>query len=81
MDGQPNKARGYFKNIDGETIDTFDITSAFLPPPTPAGLTVVPGDQNLSVDWDDVTDPAVVGYNLYRSTLPGGPYQKLNASP
>ena len=25
VDGDPNKARGYFKNIEGEVIDTFDV--------------------------------------------------------
>lgn len=28
VDGNPNKARGYFKNIDGQIIDTFEISSA-----------------------------------------------------
>ena len=27
VDGDPNKARGYFKNIDGEVVDRFTITS------------------------------------------------------
>jgi hypothetical protein len=27
VDGDPNKARGYFKNIDGEIIDEFTVTS------------------------------------------------------
>ena len=26
VDGDPNKARGYFKNIDGQVIDSFEIT-------------------------------------------------------
>ncbi|MFQ6026838.1 MAG: phytase, partial [Dehalococcoidia bacterium] len=80
VDGQPDKARGYFKNIDGVVVDTFDITSASLPPATPTGLTVAPGDQTLSLDWSDNTEPDLGGYNVYRSTLPGGPYQKRNAS-
>ena len=29
VDGQPNKARGYFKNINGDIIDSFEITSGF----------------------------------------------------
>ena len=37
VDGNPNKARGYFKNISGETIDQFEITASSVPvspPPT-----------------------------------------------
>jgi hypothetical protein len=26
VDGDPSKARGYFKNIDGEVIDEFTVT-------------------------------------------------------
>lgn len=38
VDGDPNKARGYFKNIDGVTIDEFTIVSDLnnTVPPTPA---------------------------------------------
>ena len=32
VDGDPYKARGYFKNIDGNIIDEFDIHAAVTPP-------------------------------------------------
>ena len=33
VDGDPSKARGYFKNIDGELIDEFEITTKANTPP------------------------------------------------
>jgi hypothetical protein len=35
---------------------------------------------NVSLSWNPSTSP-VVGYNVYRGTHSGGPYQKLNPSP
>jgi len=41
VDGNPNKAHGYFKNISGQIVDEFDITKetkpAQTPSPSPAG--------------------------------------------
>ena len=35
---------------------------------------------SVGLSWDPSTSP-VVGYNVYRGTQSGGPYQKLNLSP
>ena len=35
---------------------------------------------SVSLSWDPSTSP-VVGYNVYRGTHSGGPYQRLNPSP
>lgn len=35
VDGDPNKAHGYFKNIDGKIIDDFTVTTAASPTPSP----------------------------------------------
>src|SRR3989344_4781125 len=46
VDGNPNKARGYFKNISGETIDQFEVTASstpISPPPTTPTRTPTPG--------------------------------------
>ena len=46
VDGNPNKARGYFKNISGETIDQFEVTASstpISPPPTTPTRTPPPG--------------------------------------
>ena len=43
------------------------------------GLTVTPEAQ-VSPAWTASTSQDVVGYNVYRSTISGGPYTKLNPS-
>lgn len=32
----------------------------------------------VNLAWDRQPDPGVAGYNIYRSTMSGGPYTKLN---
>jgi hypothetical protein len=44
IDGDPTKARGYFKNINGEVIDEFEITTTT--PPTPTVSSGKAGDAN-----------------------------------
>ena len=47
-------------------------------PPPPTGLTATPGEFQVSLDWDDSTDPDVIGYLIYRSTTSGGPYDEVD---
>ena len=49
-------------------------------PAAPTGLTATAGDQGVSLDWADNTEPDLAGYNVYRSLTPGGPYTKVNGS-
>ena len=50
------------------------------PTPAPSGLTVTDeGDGTISLVWNSV--PGAVGYNLYRSPLSGGGWQKVNEIP
>ena len=49
------------------------VEAATLPAPAaPAGVAAVPGNARVTVTWDIV--PGATTYNLWRSTLPGGPY-------
>ncbi len=56
-------------------------TSDFTPPGTvavpnaPANLTANPGDSQVTLNWDAVTD--VTSYNVKRSTTAGGPYETI----
>jgi fibronectin type 3 domain-containing protein len=62
-----------FRNADqpvGETI----------PPEAPTGLAATAGNSTVSLDWDDNLESDLDGYNVYRSTTSGGPYNKLNGS-
>ena len=47
VDGNPNKARGYFKTVTGQTIDQFEINKSSTPPP-PGTPTPTPTSGGLS---------------------------------
>jgi hypothetical protein len=50
-------------------------------PPTAvtlAAFTATPVDGNILVEWETAMEIDTVGFNLYRSESPGGPYAKLN---
>ena len=46
----------------------------------PTGLSATAGDAIVWLDWDDNNDPNFAGYNIYRSTTPGGYSDPLNTS-
>ena len=50
------------------------------PPDAPQNLTASPAHQEVSLDWDDNTEPNIIGYNVYRAETQGGPYAKVNAA-
>jgi hypothetical protein len=43
-------------------------------PGAPTGLTAVSGVSQIVLDWDDNTEADLNGYNIWRSTTSGGPY-------
>lgn len=47
----------------------------------PTNLTAEAEDGAVLLEWDDSPEASVIGYNVYRSTTPGGGYTKLNISP
>ena len=50
------------------------------PPRTPLGLTAVAANGSVSLDWADNIDSDLEGYNLYRSTVSGYGYAKINTT-
>ncbi|MBI4582844.1 MAG: alkaline phosphatase [Planctomycetes bacterium] len=48
------------------------------PPAPPAGLLATDTSASIQLDWQDSPEPQVIGYNVYRSAAPGGPYTGLN---
>ena len=50
-------------------------------PSKPQGLIPTAGERKVDLDWDDnpATETDIEGYNVYRSTTHGGPYNKVNA--
>jgi hypothetical protein len=43
------------------------------------GTGVAPSAHTASLTWEE-TDPSVVGYDIYRGKIHGGPYQKINTA-
>ena len=43
------------------------------------GTGVAPAAHSVGLTWQE-TDPSVVGYDIYRGTTHGGPYQKINTA-
>ena len=50
-------------------------------PRTPTGLTATPGVHTIELNWEANEEDDLAGYNLYRSTTPGGGYEKVTTSP
>ncbi|MFC1976782.1 hypothetical protein ACFLWS_00720 [Chloroflexota bacterium] len=48
-------------------IDDVFIGMSTSPPAAPTGLVATPSDGEVSLDWNDNTDPDLDGYNVYRS--------------
>ncbi len=45
-----------------------------VPPAPPAGVTAAPGPRSVSLAWTYGFEPDLAGYQVLRSTAPGGPY-------
>jgi len=48
------------------------------PPAAPSGLSVTASNGAVSLVWNNNIEPDVNGYNVYRSTISGGPYTRQN---
>lgn len=69
--------------IPSSSIVTLALTSGTVdttPPAAPANLSATAAGSLVVLDWDDNTETDLAGYNIYRSTIPGAGYTKLNAS-
>jgi glycosidase len=80
---------GSYTVIDGQISLTVDsrwgailVTPSgvdLTPPPAPDGLAVAAGNGVVDLTWNSVSGAA--GYNLYRSPVSGGGYERLNDTP
>ena len=50
------------------------------PPSPPTDLVATPGYQQISLDWNDNTEPELTGYRVYRSMTPGAPYSLMGTA-
>ncbi len=51
------------------------------PPPSPRNIKAIRTEQGIRLKWERVIDFDLVGYNIYRSNIPSGVYEKLNDNP
>lgn len=51
------------------------------PPPAPRHAAVAAAPDGIEVTWERVADDQLVGYHVYRSTLPNGVYTRLTETP
>jgi hypothetical protein len=68
---------------DDWTIAAVEIkksVAADLPPAAPTGLVATPGNDTVSLNWDDNLEADLDGYNVYRSLTSGSGYGKLNVA-
>ena len=56
------------------------VSSDTTPPARPTGLTATAGPGIVSLNWNDNNELDLAGYNIYRGTSSGGPYNILNGS-
>jgi hypothetical protein len=64
-------------NVHPSPSPTPNPTPGPTPSPTP---TPAPGSHSVSLSWN-ASSSTVVGYNVYRGTQTGGPYNRVNSSP
>ena len=62
------------------TIDTVEFKD-FVPPPPPRVAAARLGSNGVTVTWQRVIASELAGYNLYRSTVPTGVFQRVTTAP
>lgn len=58
--------------VAGQSVDV-------TPPQIPQNISAKAYEKQIVIQWDEVPDPDVLGYNIYR-TAPGGTYRKIGAT-
>ncbi len=60
--------------IIGFVINAMESTIPDYPPAAPTGLVATAGNESISLDWNDNSEPDVIGYNVYRNDFSGSGY-------
>jgi hypothetical protein len=58
-------------------MDTASVMVNDVAPAAPTGLVATGRDGQVDLDWDDNVEPDLAGYRVYRSEVPGGPYEHI----
>ncbi|MFA5423480.1 MAG: glycoside hydrolase family 30 beta sandwich domain-containing protein, partial [Phycisphaerae bacterium] len=67
-------------NESGNSTQASASATDTTPPAAPTGLSAVPSDATVTLNWSDSTEGDLEGYNVYRSTTSGSGYTQLNGS-
>ena len=82
--GQTTSFTVTFKPATGGTASaTLSLSSDAATSPTTQALTgngAGAPQHSVDLSWDASTGPGVVGYNVYRGSVSGGPYSKMNSA-
>ncbi len=86
LDKTCEKGKKYFYFVSGvdssgnqgEQLKFEIIPKDIMAPPAPKGLKVIYDKKRVNLTWVKVIADDLVGYNVYRSNLPTGVYEKLN---
>ncbi|MEX0980729.1 MAG: T9SS type A sorting domain-containing protein [Bacteroidales bacterium] len=74
----------FYQFVSKETVTKIDFLHfselAFARIEVPKNLTATPGDQSVTLNWDDNTEADLKGYHLYRSLTSGSGYEKVNTT-
>jgi hypothetical protein len=72
----------FYQNVSEEIVTKIDYLYfsdlAYPRIAAPANLTATPGEESVSLDWDDNTETDLAGYNVYRSLTSGSGFLKVN---
>jgi hypothetical protein len=67
-------------NESGNSNEAYATPTDTIPPAAPTGISATAGNHNVSLDWSNNSEADINGYNVYRSTVSGGPYTLQNSS-
>ncbi len=67
-------------NVSSDSGEVSATPQDMTPPAAPAGVVATAGDAVVDLDWADNAESDLAGYNVLRSTTPGGGYVQVNGS-
>ncbi|MCD6088035.1 MAG: hypothetical protein J7K11_08755 [Candidatus Hydrothermae bacterium] len=90
VDSSVEKGRSYYYAVSAvdsagnescRTDFIAEFARDFAPPPPPAGVKITVTEKGVEIRWEKVSVDDLLGYNVYRSDLPTGVFERLNDRP
>jgi hypothetical protein len=66
--------------LEGSRSNERSITTGDDPPVAPVGLLASPADSQVTLTWSPNQEQDIAGYNIYRSTISGSSYIRINTT-